>query len=51
MPNRENHPAARPTPSPNPETTLAGLLTRNPHLTLADILALWHWIGPSSLVH
>ncbi len=34
-----------------PGPGLTDLLTLNPHLTLADILALWRWIGPSSRVH
>jgi len=31
--------------------SLDGLLAMNPHLTLADILALWHWAGPSDRLH
>ncbi len=34
-----------------PAVSLEGLLQCNPHLTLADILALWHWAGPSQRVH
>jgi hypothetical protein len=30
---------------------LADLIAANPQLTLADILALWGWIGPSTQVH
>ncbi|EHJ48470.1 hypothetical protein DFW101_2466 [Solidesulfovibrio carbinoliphilus subsp. oakridgensis] len=31
--------------------SLDGLLALNPHLSLADILALWHWSGPSARLH
>jgi len=31
--------------------SLSSLMALNPHLSLADILALWHWSGPSRLVH
>jgi hypothetical protein len=31
--------------------SLDRLLACNPHLTLADILALWHWAGPSRRLH
>jgi hypothetical protein len=35
-----------------PQTlSLDRLLACNPHLTLADILALWHWAGPSRRIH
>ncbi|WP_281174577.1 hypothetical protein [Solidesulfovibrio alcoholivorans] len=39
-------------PKPAPLTvSLDGLLSLNPHLTLADILALLHWTGPSNRLH
>jgi hypothetical protein len=42
-------------PMPQPATTMSqgldDLIALNPHLTLADILALWGWIGPSTRVH
>lgn len=31
--------------------SLERLLALNPHLTLADVLALWRWIGPSTAVN
>jgi|GEM_PF-1297274 len=31
--------------------TLDHLQSLNPHLTIADILALWHWSGPSRRLH
>ncbi len=31
--------------------TLDRLQALNPHLSLADILALWHWSGPSRRLH
>jgi hypothetical protein len=31
--------------------SLDTLLLLNPHLGLADILALWHWAGPSRWLH
>ncbi|MGD9607943.1 MAG: hypothetical protein AB7U59_00910 [Desulfovibrionaceae bacterium] len=31
--------------------SLDDLLTLNPHLSLADILAMLHWIGPSIRMH
>jgi len=31
--------------------SLDRLLALNPHLSLADILALWHWSGPSRRLH
>ena len=31
--------------------SLDSLLALNPHLSLADILALWHWSGPSRHLH
>jgi len=31
--------------------SLNSLLALNPHLSLADILALWHWSGPSRRLH
>ena len=30
---------------------LDDLMRLNPRLTLADILALWHWVGPSDRIH
>jgi hypothetical protein len=30
---------------------LEALIELNPGLTLADILALWRWIGPSCRIH
>lgn len=31
--------------------SLDGLIALNPHLSLADILALWRWTGPSERLH
>lgn len=31
--------------------SLDQLMACNPHLSLADILALWHWSGPSRRLH
>lgn len=31
--------------------SLDRLIACNPHLSLADILALWHWAGPSRRLH
>ncbi|MEA4857468.1 MAG: hypothetical protein AAGU21_13385 [Solidesulfovibrio sp.] len=31
--------------------SLDALASLNPHLTLADILALWGWTGPSARIH
>ena len=36
---------------PRQQPSLARLIACNPHLTLADILALWHWSGPSRRLH
>lgn len=51
MPDREKQPQNRSLSSPTASPGLTDLLAHNPHLTLADILALWHWTGPSSRVH
>lgn len=51
MPDRDKQPQTRQRSTPAPGPSLTDLVTSNPHLTLADILALWHWIGPSSQVH
>lgn len=41
-----------PMQKPMPVTvSLDGLLSLNPQLTLADILALLHWSGPSTRLH
>ncbi len=37
--------------TPHPTLSLDGLLALNPHLGLADILALWRWAGPSDRIH
>ncbi len=37
--------------SPTPAVSLDALLALNPHLTLADVLALWRWTGPSPRLH
>lgn len=39
------------TPTGPAVSGLDALIERNPHLSLADILALWHWTGPSSRIH
>ena len=45
---KEGQPMSATTP---PRFGLAELVAVNPHLSPADILALWRWTGPSSRVH
>ncbi|WP_300158269.1 hypothetical protein [Solidesulfovibrio sp.] len=37
--------------APTLAVSLDDLLALNPHLTLADVLALWRWTGPSPRLH